>query len=91
MVSVTRENRDSADRANKELQRRLKAALRIIERGSKLDDKGQRVGERVVAMFALSDSQKEQASVLWTNDQQLYYIGSLSLKHALEFEKQFYR
>lgn len=89
-LTVTRENRDTADRANKELQRKLKGATRIIERGSKLDEKGQRVGERVVAMFALDDSQKEQASVLWTSGRQFYYIESLSLKHALEFEKQFY-
>ncbi len=90
-LSVTRENRDSSPKADKALQRKLKKAIRIIERGSKLDEKGQRVGERVVAMLALDDSQKEQASVLWTNGQQLYYIESLSLKHALEFEKQFYR
>ncbi|HEV8428743.1 MAG TPA: hypothetical protein VGQ41_12655 [Pyrinomonadaceae bacterium] len=89
-VSVTRENRDSATRASKELQRKLKATTRVIERSPKLDEKGRRVGERVVAMFALDDSQKEQASVLWTNGRQFYYIESLSLKHALEFEKQFY-
>ena len=91
VVSMMRENRDSPPKADKALQRKLKKAIRIIERGSKLDEEGRRVGERVVAMFALDNSQKEQASVLWTNGQQLYYIESLSLKHALEFEKQFYR
>jgi hypothetical protein len=90
-VTVTRENRDSAGRANKELQKKLKGSLRIIGRAPKLDEKRERVGERVVAIFAFDDSQKEQASVLWTNGQQFYYIESLSLKHALEFEKQFYR
>ena len=90
-LTVTRENRDSAGRANKELQKKLKGSLRIIGRAPKLDEKGERVGERVVAIFAFDDSQKEQASVLWTNGQQFYYIESLSLKHALEFEKQFYR
>lgn len=91
VVSIMRENRDSPTKADRALQKRLKRAIRIIERGSTLDEKGQRVGERVVAMFALDNSQKEQASVLWTNGQQLYYIESLSLKHALEFERQFYK
>lgn len=88
---VTRENRDSASRANKELQKKLKAAITIIERGPKLNEKEQRVGERVVVTFAPDRSQEEKALVLWTNGNQLYYIESLSLKHALEFEKQFYR
>jgi hypothetical protein len=90
-LTVTRENRDSAARVNKELQRKLKVATRIIERAPKLDDTGRRVGERVAAMFVPNDSHKEQASVLWTYGGQLYYIESQSLRHALEFEKKFNR
>jgi len=88
-VSATTEERRSAGAANKELHTRLRATRRIVERGSKLDEKGRRIGERVVAIYVLND--KEQAAVLWTNGQQFYYIESLSLKHALEFERQFYR
>jgi hypothetical protein len=90
-VSVTRENRDSAARASKELQKRIKPAVEIIERGPKLDETGQRVGERVVATFAKSDSSGNEVTVLWTNSGQLYYIQSTSLPVALEFEKKFYR
>lgn len=90
-VSVTRENRDSAARASKELQKRIKPAVEIIERGPRLDETGQRVGERVVATFAKSDSSGNEVTVLWTNGGQLYYIQSRSLPVALEFEKKFYR
>ena len=90
-VSVTRENRKSPTNASKALQRRLKKVIKIIERESKLNEDGQRTGERVVAMFALTGSDKEQAAVLWTDGSQFYYIESASLRHALEFEKKFYR
>lgn len=90
-VSVTRENRDSAASAAKVLQKRIKAAVEIIERGPKLDETGRRVGERVVATFAKSDSSGNEVEVLWTNGGQLYYIQSTSLPVALEFEKKFYR
>lgn len=89
-VSVWRENHNSAPRANKELRRKLKRAATIIERGPKLGQKGQRIGERVIVTFAPAGSQKEHSSVLWTNGSQLYYVESPSLKHALEVEKKFY-
>jgi hypothetical protein len=90
VVSVIRENQDSASKAGKALQRKIKQANKILEESPKLDEKGQRIGKRVVAMFAPDDSLNKQASVIWTDGQQLYYIKSSSLKHALEFEKQFY-
>jgi hypothetical protein len=90
-VSVTRENRDSSAGAAAALQKRTKSAVEIIERGPKLDETGQRVGERVVATFGKSDSSGNEAMVLWTNGGQLYYIQSSSLPVALEFEKKFYR
>ncbi|HLN98462.1 MAG TPA: hypothetical protein VK208_08385 [Pyrinomonadaceae bacterium] len=90
-VATTVENRASPVRANKALQRRIKRAVKIIERGPKLDNNGQRIGERVVAVFAADGSKNEQAAVLWTDGSQFYYIESPSLKHALGFEKKFYR
>lgn len=90
-VTTTIENRGSAVRANKALQRKIKKASQIIERGAKLDNKGQRVGERVVAMFALDGPEKEHRAVLWTEGSQFHYIESSSLRHALQFEAKFYR
>lgn len=90
-VSIIRENRDSPVRADKELQRRIKQALEIVERGPKVDERGQRVGERIVAKFAKNGSAEEEVAILWTEGQQLYSIKSLSLTVALEFEKKFYR
>jgi len=90
-VSVTRENRDSPARADKELHRRIEKALEIIDRGTKVDQKGHTSGQRVVARFAKSGSSESEAAILWTDGSQLYSIASSSLTVALEFEKKFYR
>lgn len=90
-VATTVENRESPIRASKALQRKIKKAVKIIERGPKLNEKGQQIGERVVVIFVPNDSYKEQASVLWTDGTQFYYIESSSLRHVLEFEKKFYQ
>ncbi len=90
-VSVTRENRDSSAGASKALNKRIKEAVEIVEQADKMDEKGQRVGERVVATFAKSDSSEKEVAVLWTNGAQFYYIQSPSLPVTLEFEKKFYR
>jgi hypothetical protein len=78
-------------RANKELRKKLKEAIRIIERGPKLNEKGQFAGERVIAMFPSTLQGKELSSVLWTDGSQLFSIDSLSLDHTLELEKSFNR
>ena len=90
-VLVMRENRDSPERASRRLQERTKEAVEIVERDTKMDEKGQRVGDRVVATFAKSDSSEKEVAVLWTNGAQFYYIQSPSLPVTLEFEKKFYR
>ncbi len=90
-VSVTRENRDSPARADKEFHRRIEKALEIIERGARVDQKGQTGGQRVVARFAKTGSSESEAVILWTDGPQLYWIASSSVTVALEFEKKFYR
>ena len=89
-VSTTVENRSSVFSALKALQRKVKTASKIIERGPKLDDKGQRTGERVVAMFASNGSEKERAAVLWTEGSDFHYLESSSLRHLIAFEKKYY-
>lgn len=90
-VTTTVENRGSPVRANQALQRKIKKASKIIEQKANLDDKGQRVGERVVAIFPSNGSEKEHSAVLWTEGSHFHYIESSSLGHALKFEKRFYR
>ncbi len=90
-MSVTRESRRSTASARKQLRSKLKEVVTVVEQGPKLGEKGQRIGERVVATFGPAGSQNGQASVFWTDGIQFYSIQSPSLKHALEFEKQYYR
>jgi len=89
-ILVMRENRDSPERASRRLQERTKEAVEIVEQGSKVDEKGQRVGERVVATFTKNGSSEKEVVILWTNGQQFHYIQSSSLQVAREFEKKFY-
>lgn len=88
-VSTRSEKRGSLTRANKELQRQIKKAIKILERGPKLDKSGKQVGERAVLMIASKGPHKDQAVVLWTNGSQFYYIESSSLRHVLELEKRY--
>ena len=80
-ISVTLCDYGLAAQAGGELRRRLRGALRIVERRPNLDENGRKVGERVVALY------KAHASVLATNKRLLTYIESSSLHHVLEFEK----
>jgi len=89
-VSTTVENRISAFSAVKALQRKIKTASKIIERGSRLDVKGQRTGEKVVAMFKSDGSNKERAAVFWTDGSDFHYLESSSLPHLIAFEKKYY-
>jgi len=90
-VSVWRENHDSAVGANQALRSKVKRAVTIIKRQPKLDDKGQRIGERVSMIIALAVCGIGESLVLWTSGSRLYYIESSSVKHGLEIEKRFYQ
>lgn len=90
-VTTIVENHSSPASAQKALRKKLRTAIKIIERGPRTEDQAKEKGERAVFTFPLPGSNKEQAAVLWTDGQQLYHIESLSLKHALAFEKQYYR
>lgn len=76
--------RESSEKAQQRLEYYSKRATRIIERKPKFDASGKQVGERVVVEFPNGLS-----CVMWTNGERLRYITSRSLKHALEYERQF--
>jgi hypothetical protein len=77
----------SPSQAKRELRERLKHAISILERGPKYDNKGRKVGERVLALFNSKEGGKRAVVVLWTDKKDMYEVGSLSLSHALEFER----
>ena len=58
---------------------------RIVERGPVWDEKGVRVGERVVSVT--SPGPYTSVSIEWTEGAKAFEIVSSSLEHALAFEK----
>jgi hypothetical protein len=82
----------SPDRAQEEMQSKLKESTNIIQRGPKLDATGQQVGERVVAMFKAEPTSEyiEDTVVIWTVNSEVHSIKGL-FTHVLEFEKRNYR
>jgi hypothetical protein len=86
LISQSNEGFSSLKRANRELQKRLRIATEIIERGPYLDDNGRRVGKRVVAVSSGKEGQ-QRAFILWTDGEILSSIEASSLRHVLEFEK----
>lgn len=78
---------NSPTHAYEELQRELKKASTIIDRGPELNDNGQQVGERAVLQFAAEGQGHAHAEVIWNENSEFYSITAYSLQHALEFEK----
>jgi hypothetical protein len=77
----------SPSAAKRELRERLKYAISILERGPKYDNKWRKVGERVVALFNSKEAGKKAVLVFWTDKKDMYEVGSLSISHVLEFER----
>ncbi len=77
----------SPSEAKRGLRERLKDAISILEGGPKYDNKGRKVGERVVALFNSKEAEKPAVLVLWTDKEDMYEVGSLSISHVLEFER----
>jgi hypothetical protein len=73
--------------ANKELQKWISKAEKIIERTVKLDSKGKKVGERVIAIFPPNDKGIKWVRIMWTDKTIIGSINAPSLQLALEFER----
>jgi hypothetical protein len=78
---------NSPAQAYEEFQREFKRASTIIDRGPKIDDNGQQVGERVVLQFAAEGQSQARAEVIWTKNSEFHSITAHSVQHALEFEQ----
>ena len=80
----------SPQSAAKEYENRVQNAKKIIEKGIKIDRDGNVVGERAVLIFPdRSNTDKEMVAVLWTRKTDLLVVETLSMKHALAFEKKY--
>jgi hypothetical protein len=73
--------------ANRELQKRIKEAEKIIERAPKFDSNGKKIGERVIAIFPPNANGTKWVSIIWTDKTSIGSINAHSLQLALEFER----
>ena len=89
VVTSMSEEYPSKRRAELALKKKLRKAIKIDQRGAKFDRNGKRIGTRVQATYSPDDKFNSPATIIWTEGSQLHSIGSVSLRHVLEFEKQF--
>ena len=87
MISESAAQFSSASMAKRELRKRLEYATSIIEREAKYDNKGRKLGERVMALFNSKEEGKKVAILLWTENNDMYEIQSYSISHIQEFEQ----
>lgn len=80
-------NYGSPSGAAKALQAALKHATQIIERVSRLDDTGRRIGERVIARLTIPPDTTERVSILQTTGSSFSEMYSSSLEDLLELER----
>jgi hypothetical protein len=77
----------SRGHANRESQKRMQAAEKIIDRAAKVDSKGKKLGERVIAAFPANDQGIKWVSIIWTDKDLVCSIDAPSIQLALEFER----
>ena len=73
--------------AKREFQKRLKKAVEILSREVVFDEHGQQIGEKVVAVFSPNDPDNSPASLLWTENEELFQVESSSLQNILKYRK----
>src|ERR1051325_233150 len=61
------------------------SAAKLIERGSKLNAQGHKVGEKATIVFPF-DGKNEVARIFWTDGEDFWFVQASSLKRAKEFE-----
>lgn len=76
----------SAEKATKELKRKLSTALAITNRESVVDDKGRKIGTKVVGRFK-SKVRNLEIQMVWTDGSNLKIISGPTLDHILHFLK----
>jgi hypothetical protein len=89
VITAMTEKYPNKRRAELALTKKLKTASKTEERTPKLDHNGHRVGTRILATFPHNGDLTSRSVVFWTEGSELHSIGSVSLRHVLEFEKAF--
>lgn len=82
---------DTPRRVRREFEKRLKKVVEIISREPVLDEHGELLGEKVVAVFSPDDPDNSPASLLWTEKEELFQVEGSSLHDILEYRKDFGR
>ena len=84
-VTIESEDEGSPMQAKDEMEKRIRGASRVVERGPEVDLPGHPDGERAVLLLG-TDARAE--IVVWLKGKsRLYVIESGSLAHALAYEK----
>ena len=83
-VASVDEDEGSPAQAVAEMEKRIRGAVRIVEKGSIRDEQGELVGERAVLV---QEGPKAEIISLRNGASRLYVIESRSLAHALAYEE----
>ena len=86
-LSLWTEQRGSPARARMAL-RAIMRGKELLEQGTKVNNRGKKVGERVVLKFHSKEVNREQNMIAWTDGPDFHYLESSSLKTILAFETQ---
>lgn len=79
----------SAVRANEELERSTKSALRVLRTRPELDANGRSLGKRVLATYPpAKGSEQPMIKLSWTIGRKFLEIESASMANVLELEKE---
>ena len=77
--------------AKRELQKRLRKATEIISQEPVFGEGSQQIGEKVVALFPSNNPDNSPATLIWTENEELFQVEGSSLHNILEYRKDFHR
>jgi hypothetical protein len=80
----------SIAQAKKAFAHRLKEAVKVTDRKPRLGQGGRETGERALASFSYPNKTEQFLGIIWTDGLTFHDVESVSLPHALAFEKRFY-
>jgi hypothetical protein len=78
---------DDAQHATDVFDQEIATAVKILERGKKLDKSGKVVGERAQVLIQFDEPTKTMSAVMWTDGRMFREIYGSSLRDILELEK----
>jgi hypothetical protein len=78
---------DDSPHATDVFEKQVARAIKIVERGKKLDQAGKVVGERAQVTFLSKEPHESISAVLWTDGPKFHQIQSSSLPEILELER----